>query len=52
MSGLSDSEILFYGGIAVMAVSVVLIIVCAVFFSFRWKRLKKRLEHEYGVLKR
>lgn len=49
---LSDSEILFYSGIAIIVFSILLFIVCMIFFNFKWKRLKKKLEQEYGVLKR
>ena len=52
MHGLSDSEMLFYGGIAIMVFSILLFAVCMIFFSLKWKKLKKRLEQEYGLLKR
>lgn len=52
MFGLSDSEFLFYGGIAIMTVSILLFLVCMLFISFKWKKIKKKLEQEYGVIKR
>lgn len=48
MVGLSSSEIIFYGGIAVMAAAGVLSVICAIVFLMTGKRLKKRLEQEYG----
>ena len=51
MFDLFASEWLFYGGIIAMSVSVVLFILCIVFFGFKWKKLKKKLEQDYGVLK-
>lgn len=48
MVGLSSSELIFYGGIAVMAAAGVLAVICVILFCFTGKRLKKRLEQEYG----
>lgn len=48
MSDLSGSQLLFYGGIAVMILAAMLAGVCAVFFAIQGKRLGKRLEQEYG----
>lgn len=48
MIGLSSSEIIFYGGIIVMAAACVLAVLSAVVFVFTGKRLKKCLEQEYG----
>ncbi len=48
MDKLLSSELIFYSGIAVMAVSGVLAVLCAVVFRFTGKRLRHRLEQEYG----
>jgi len=39
---------LLYGGIAVMAFVVVMAVICCIVFSISGKRLKKKLEKEYG----
>lgn len=48
ISSLSGSELLFYGGIAVMAAAVVLGAGSAVVLHITGKRLRNRLESEYG----
>lgn len=48
MVGLSVSEMIFYGGIMVMASACVLAVICAAIFIITGKRLKERLEQEYG----
>ena len=48
MLGLTGSEMLFYGGIAVMILAAMLAGLCAVFFAVQGKRLGQRLEQEYG----
>lgn len=45
---LSESDLLFRGGIALMAGSAVLSVLCLAVFSFTGKKLKKTLEEEYG----
>lgn len=45
---MSGSEQLFWGGIVLMSVAVVLTVVWAVAFSVTGRRLKKKLEQEYG----
>lgn len=47
-SELSGSEQLFWGGIVLMSVAVILTVVWAVAFSITGRRLKKKLEQEYG----
>lgn len=42
------SELLFYGGIAAMAISVLLGITAFVVFKVRASRLKRLLDAEYG----
>lgn len=51
MFHLSGSEILLYGGIAVMTVAVMLAVLCAAVFLSTWRKLKAKLEKEYGKLK-
>ena len=48
MSDLSGSELLLYGGLAVMAVSVVAAVVCLLVFTSTGRKLKKKMEREYG----
>ena len=52
MVGLSGSEMLLYGGIALMAVAVVAAIVCVVVFRCTGRKLKSTLQQKYGKLKR
>jgi len=44
----SGSELLFYGGIACIATAVVLAVAAAVVLHITGKRLKHKLEEEYG----
>ncbi len=46
--GLSGSQWLFYGGLALMAVSLLLGLICLGALCFTGRKLKKRLEEEYG----
>lgn len=48
MFDLSGSELLFYGGIAMMGISLVLIIIFAIAFGCTGRKLKEKLEQEYG----
>lgn len=48
MFGLSESELFLYGGIAAMAAAGVLLALCIIIFTITGKRLKKKLEQEYG----
>lgn len=48
ISSFSGSELLFYGGISVMATAVILGIGSAVVLRITGKRLRRRLENEYG----
>lgn len=48
MSGFSTTEVLFYGGLGIMAAAVVLGAVAVVFFRITGKRIRRRLEKEYG----
>lgn len=51
MIHLSVSECLFYGGIAVMVVTAVAAVICAVTFKITGKKIKHVMEQEYGELK-
>ncbi len=44
----SSSELLFYGGIALMAVTIIIGAAVFVILRISGKRLKTRLEAEYG----
>lgn len=48
MAGWTQSELLLYGGIAVMGAACVLGAVGILVFKITGKRLKRRLEQEYG----
>lgn len=46
--GLSGSELLFYGGLAIMVSVVILTGVCIAIFTYTGRRLKEKLVKEYG----
>lgn len=48
MFGLSVSEMLLYGGIALMILAVVLAVVFAIVFHNSEKKLQQKLREEYG----
>lgn len=48
MLGLSSSEMLLYGGIAIMVGSAVLAMLCIAIFKMTGRKLKRKLEQEYG----
>ncbi len=48
MTGWTTNELLFYGGIALMCVSVLAAIIAIMAFRLSGKRIKARLEAEYG----
>ncbi len=48
---MTESELLLYGGIGVMVLTTVSAIACMVVFLHTGRRLKKKLEQEYGKLK-
>ncbi len=48
MDWISQSELLFLGGIMAMALTVVLTIVCLTVFIITGRKLKKKLDLEYG----
>lgn len=50
MSGLSGSEWMLYGGIAVMVLAVIMAIVNIMVFLVKRNKLKEQLEKEYGKL--
>ena len=50
MSGLSASQLLFYGGIGVMALAVLAAVLAGVVFTLSGRRLRRKLEEEYGEM--
>ena len=48
MFGLSGSELLCYGGLAGMGLAVLLTAASAVIFCVTGRRIKSKLEEEYG----
>lgn len=48
MEELSRSELLFYGGIALMVAAAALAILALIVFRISGCRLRKKLEQEYG----
>lgn len=50
MFALSSSELLFYGGIAAMALAALLALICTFVFQHTGKKLKEKFEQEYGKL--
>lgn len=50
MMTLTISELLFYGGIIVVAGTLVLALVCFCIFYISGKKLKYQLEQEYGAI--
>lgn len=52
MIALSGSELLLYGGIALMGVALLFGVLCMVVFRYSGQKLKKKLEQEYGKLQR
>lgn len=49
---LSESELLFWGGIAIMAAAATLAIICVIVFICTGRKLKRKLEKEYGKLQK
>lgn len=49
---LSGSELLLWGGIGTMIISVIIGGICTILFFLTGKKLKKKLEQEYGELQR
>lgn len=48
MLGLSGSDILFLTGIVFMAAASMTAIICVVVFTLTGRKLRERLEQEYG----
>ena len=46
--GLSVSNFLFYGGIVIMAAAAAAMVICTGGFTFTGRKLKRKLEKEYG----
>ena len=51
MFGLSGSEVLFYGGLAVMGAAALLGVAGFMIFHITGRRLRRKLEQEYGKLR-
>lgn len=47
---ISESELLLYGGIAIMSVSIILAIISIVTFVLTGWKIKSRLEKDYGKI--
>ncbi len=45
-----SSELLFWGGVAIMAIVVVMAVVCIIIFGITGRKLKRKMEDEYGTL--
>ena len=43
---MQNSELLFYGGILIMAIAVIVMIISLIIFHITGRRIKKRLEEE------
>ncbi len=43
-----SNELLLYGGLAVMALSLVLAVICIAVFLVTGRKIKRQLEQEYG----
>ena len=50
MLGLSESEILFYGGIAAMATAGALAVLSVIIFTLTGRKIRKQLEQAYGEI--
>ncbi len=48
LTGISRSELLFYGGVMIMAVSVLTALPTGLVLTAARRRLKRKLEEEYG----
>lgn len=48
MRGLSESELLFYAGIAVMCLTAAAALACVAVFKISKRKINKTLEKEYG----
>lgn len=44
----SESELWFYGGIVLMTAAVVLTVLCIIIFNISGRKLRNKLEKEYG----
>lgn len=50
MLGLTGSEMLFYGGIAVMASAGVLAVVSVIIFMLTGRKIRQKLDQDYGEI--
>lgn len=51
MLGLSGSELLFYGGLVIMAISIILALPLIIISNIKGQKLQRVLEQEYGKIK-
>lgn len=52
MLGLSECEMLFYGGIIIVATAVLLGGMCTILFILTGRKIKQKLEQDYGKLEK
>ena len=52
MNGFSSSELLFYGGVAVMALAALGGVTATIVFTLSGRRLRRKLEQEFGKKRR
>lgn len=45
---LSGSELLLYSGLGAMTIAVILAVLCTIAMSISGRKLKRKLEQEYG----
>lgn len=50
MFDLSSSELLLYGGLIIMIAAVISAVLCISVFIFSGRKLKDKLEREYGKI--
>lgn len=51
MLNLSGSELLFYGGLVIMAIAIIFTLLLIIISNFTGQKLQKALEQEYGKIK-
>lgn len=51
MLGLSESELLLFSGIALMAVTVLLAVLSIITFALTGRQIRKKLQQEYGEIR-
>lgn len=51
MLGLSESELLFYGGIVLMALAGILAMLNVIVFTVTGRQIRRKLQQEYGEIR-